>query len=301
MSGGQALELPGLPDACWPVDPSCIEGWDDVYDPEDPDAGGYSDADKAAAVALAGQTMRMLTGYRVGGCPVTVRPCTQACHESTWRGRGGVGWAPVQQGGRWLNIGCGHAGGCGCTHAHEVRLPPPAGQVTEVVLDGVTLDPSAYRLDTGGRLVRTDGVGWPLSNDLTVTEGPGAWHVSYVPGYPVDGLGAQAAGRLAAEYVKACSTGECDLPQAVVTGLSRNGVTMTLTPGAFPEGKTGIRTVDAYLERWNPYALSVPPMVWSPDLDQHRVVGSAGVSPGLVDGGNAPGAGGYFNGGDAPS
>lgn len=270
MSSGQAPELPGLPDSCWPVDTSCIGGWDDAYDPENPDAGGYSPAAKAAAVALAGQTMRMLTGYRVGGCPVTVRPCSSRCREATWQGRGR--WmTPVQQGGSWLNIGCGHAGSCGCSTAREVRLPQPAGQVTEVLMDGVRLDPSAYRLDAGGVLVRTDGMGWPLTNDLGAPDGsPGTWSVAFVPGYPVDLLGAQAAGRLAGEYVKACSDGDCALPQAVVTGLSRNGVTMTLTPGAFPEGKTGVQTVDAYLERWNPHALSVPPMVWSPDLDTYR-------------------------------
>ena len=271
MSSGQAPELPGLPDACWPVDTSCISGWDDTYDPENPDGGGYSDTAKASALALAGQTMRLLTGYRVGGCPVTVRPCTKRHRESTWRGQGGPGWRPVQLDGRWLNIGCGHAGGCGCVGAREVRLPAPAGEVVAVVLEGVTLDPSAYRLDTGGRLVRIDGDTWPLTNDLAALDGaPGTWSITYTPGFPVDLLGAQAAGVLAGEYVRACSGGACDLPKGVVTQVQRNGVTVTLTPGAFPGGRTGIQSVDAYLHRWNPHSITVPPMVWSPDLDHNR-------------------------------
>ena len=28
-------------------------------------------------------TLRRLTGYRVGGCPVTVRPCTQTLHDAS--------------------------------------------------------------------------------------------------------------------------------------------------------------------------------------------------------------------------
>jgi hypothetical protein len=56
-----------------------------------------------------------------------------------------------------------------------------------------------------------------------------------------------------------------------VTQVVRNGVTVTLAPGSFPNGKTGVREVDAYLERWNPSGRRGPPMtVWSPDLRRPR-------------------------------
>jgi hypothetical protein len=46
-----------------------------------------------------------------------------------------------------------------------------------------------------------------------------------------------------------------------------------MAPGAFPNGKTGVREVDAYLERWNPSGLrNRPAMAWSPDVDRPRPV-----------------------------
>lgn len=268
--------LPDLPDACWAVDTTCIPNWDAV-DPEDPELPYYSDADKARAISLAGQTMRLLTGYRIGGCPITVRPCKAGCSDPTWRtyppGGGGV-WQPVNMGGSWLNVACGCGGsGCSCTTVQEVRLYGQASAVTLVKIDGMTLDLTAYRLDPGGRLVRTDGQAWPACQDMNAPDTePGTFSVTYSPGGVVDGLGAWAAGILAAEYVEVCATGKCNLPDTV-SQIVRNGVTMTLTPGAFPDGKTGLRAVDSYLESVNPNGLKAAPMVWSPDIARPRTVG----------------------------
>lgn len=276
--------LPSMPDLCWPVDTSCVPDWDawDIEpDPEaDPPVVGvplYSEADKEYAIALAGQSMRLLTGFRVGGCPVTVRPSGRGCVPRTWRaypvaGLGSVPWSPISVDGQWMNIGCGHAGGCGCVEVHQVRLAgsPSQGAVTEVKVDGLVLDPSAYRLDPGGLLVRLDGLGWPLCQDLTKADTEeGTWSVSYTPGVAVDGLGARAAGILAGQFVRACTGGSCDLPNSV-TQIVRQGVTLTLGVGAFPGGRTGIRSVDSYLERWNPQGHTTPPTVYSPDLRRHR-------------------------------
>ena len=53
----------------WPVDPACLgEKWDEL----DPEV-------QERATGLASATLRRLTGYRVGGCPVTVRPCKASC------------------------------------------------------------------------------------------------------------------------------------------------------------------------------------------------------------------------------
>lgn len=266
--------LPLAPDSCWPVDTTCTPGWD-AYDVEpDPNAvpptvgvPRYSPAEKALAVSLAGQTMRMLTGYRVGGCPVTVRPCRAGCSEKTWRPYTATPWFPVSLGGNWLNIGCGST----CSALAEVHLGGSASAVTSVVVDGVVLSPSAYRLDPGGHLVRTDGGLWPTTQDLTLpSTAPGTWAVTYVPGVVVDGLGAAAAGALAGEYVKACTGDEeCVLPMGV-TQVVRNGVSLSITPGLFPEGQTGLAVVDTYVRRWNPHGLQSPPTVWSPDIRRPR-------------------------------
>lgn len=278
---GTPAEVPDLPDFCWPVDTSCVPLWDALEDPTQP-AGPdnpplYSEADKARAVSLAGQTLRMLTGFRVGGCPVTVRPASRGCTEQTWRtypvdGGGSTPWQPVSLGGRWLNIGCGHArSGCGCLSTREVTLHGTVGAIVAVKVDGMTLDPTAYRLDRGGRLVRLDGDGWPLCQDLAAPDdAEGTWSVTYVPGAPVDGIGAWVAGLLAGEYVKACTSGECRLPTGV-TQVVRQGVTLTLGTGTFPGGRTGIREVDAYLERWNPNGLRSAPQVYSPDVRRGRI------------------------------
>lgn len=276
--------LPELPDFCWPVDTSCVGDWDAwEVEPDpgaDPPVAGvplYSAEDKARAVALAGQTLRLLTGFRVGGCPVTVRPCQAGYREQTWRtypvtGAGSTPWYPVSLGGTWLNIGCGHVGGCGCTGLREVRLYGPATRITEVKVDGVVLPPTDYRLDRGGRLVRLGGESWPLTQDLSLPDTePGTWSVTYTAGAEVDGLGAYVAGILAGEYVRACTDGECRLPTGVQT-IARQGVTMTLGTGAFPDGRTGIREVDAYIERWNPNRLRGPSQVYSPDLHRPRRV-----------------------------
>lgn len=275
--------LPPLPDFCWPVDTSCVGDWDDWETEPDPEADPpvigvprYSEADKARAIAYAGQSMRLLTGFRVGGCPITVRPAAERCRERTWRTypvMGSAPWTPVSIGGHWINLACGHGGGaCGCLGAREVRLygNPGRSSIVEVKVDGMVLDPTAYRLDPGALLVRLDGEPWPMCQDLAKADTePGTWSVTYTPGVPVDGLGAAAAGRLAAEFVKACADGQCDLP-VTVTQVVREGVTLTLGVGAFPGGRTGIREVDAYLERWNPHGLTTPSTVHSPDVRRPR-------------------------------
>lgn len=265
-------ELPPLPDYCWPVDTSCVPDWDATDDTDQP---LYSDEAKDRAVSLATQSLRMLTGWRVGGCPVTVRPAAARCREQTYRtyvvaGIGSTAWFPVSLGGTWLNVGCGHSSVCGCLGLREVTLWGAASSVDEVKVDGVTLDVSAYRLDRGGRLVRVDGEDWPLCQNLAAPDtDTGTWSVTYTPGATVDGQGAWAAGVLAGEFVKACTGVECRLPRNV-TQVTRQGVVQTISPETFPGGRTGIHEVDAYIERWNPYGHKTPPMVWSPELRRPR-------------------------------
>ena len=64
---------------------------------------------------------------------------------------------------------------------------------------------------------------------------PDTFSVTYLNGYPVDGLGAYAAGVLAMEFAKACTGGKCRLP-AGVTSVARQGVSLQIATGAFPAG-----------------------------------------------------------------
>lgn len=253
------MTIPAQPtDACWPVSTDHCKDFDT-----------YPEAVQEVAKGLAGETLRMLTGYTVGGCPVLMRPSTVRCAASAgWQWVGGT-FTPMNMAGVWTNATC-----CGfdCPHTSntELRLPAPVGLVLEVKVDGVVLPSDAYTLADGTTLVRTDGGTWPLTQDLTKTDDePGTFAITYLAATPVDTAGAAAAGTLACEYAKALAGQNCALPKSV-TQITRQGVSMQLTPGAFPDGMTGLRDVDAYVMRHNPYKLKTPPMVWSPDLRRGR-------------------------------
>jgi hypothetical protein len=142
-----------------------------------------------------------------------------------------------------------------------------------VQVGAAIVDPADYRVD-GSRLVWT-GSGdcpWPVCQDMAAAAGdPGTFAVTYLNANPVDALGAYAAGVMAMEYAKACTSGKCRLPSGV-TAIARQGVTFDITSGAFPGGLTGIREVDAYLALWNPEPIRQAPQVWSPDLASPRVM-----------------------------
>lgn len=259
------MPLPAASDCAWPVDAGCFE---DPWDELDDDV-------KARSIALASSTLRRLTGYRVGGCPLTVRPCLRTCANG-WpslsfygaQGRFGASYLSLGWDSFWIS-GCGHGGDCSCAApACTVMLPLPATSVTEVKVDGVVMDPTHYHLDPINGSLRNldDPCAWPTCQDLTLPDTePGTFAVKYLNSYPVDAQGAYAAGVLAMEFAKACTGGKCRLP----TGLQsvvRQGVSYTVTPGAFPDGLTGIREVDTYLGLWNPGGLRQAPKVWSPDI-----------------------------------
>lgn len=266
--------IPPALDLCFPVN------WDacpaDVLADITPEVMALSEA-------LAAQTLRMLTGYRVGGCAVTVRPCNRSCVPGTWLtapdigavfagvSNGFFGFSPyVGQGGQWMNA-CGCAGdGCSCVKVREVLLPTSVGvgRVDSVVVDGVELDPSAYRIDNSNRLVRTDGEDWPVCQDMNKESGEDTFFVTYLDGNEVDGVGAYVAGTLAAEFAKACVNKDCALP-ANVQSITRQGVTLELDPEMFTGGITGVRTVDSYIRIWNPVN-TLPAAIYSIDAPRGR-------------------------------
>ena len=194
-------------------------------------------------------------------------PCTRTCvapYSLSLTGHSLLPFHPILlESGAYGNCYC--ASGCGCGRAASVRLKAPVGRIEEVKIDGVVLAPSAYHVEDGNRLVRLDGKGWPAcaGPDFTVT---------YLCGHEVDELGEYVGGLLALEYLNAMSTkGKCRLP-ANVTTVTRQGISMELSTGMFPDGTTGIKEVDAYLMQWNPYGLRTRPEVYSPDLPRQHAV-----------------------------
>ena len=75
---------------------------------------------------------------------------------------------------------------------------------------------------------------------------------------------------LACEFTKACAGEKCRLP-ARVTSVARQGVSMEFGSTMWENG-TGIKEVDAYIHSLNPNGLTIPPMVWTPDMasTKHR-------------------------------
>lgn len=254
----------------WPVDPACLtDDWNNL----DPDV-------QDRALALASSTLYRLSGYRVGGCPVTVRPCKADCVASSLRPSyldmlgfyGGSGFFPHIDGGVWVNS-CGCRGDCSCGPECRVSLPAPVGSVTEVKVDGTVVPATDYQIDGNG--IIWTGAGdcpWPTCQDMGLPDTePGTFSITYLNSWPVDSLGAYAAGVLSMEFAKACTGGKCRLP-AGVTSIVRQGVAIEVAGGTFPNGFTGIREVDAILAMWNPTPIRQAPTVWSPDLRSPRVM-----------------------------
>jgi hypothetical protein len=158
-----------------------------------------------------------------------------------------------------------------------VYLPGPVASVTQVVQDGVVVDPSLWRVDDAKWLVRTTGE-WPQCQNYNVDAGVGLFNentllVSYTRGEPVPAALLDAAATLACEFAKACAGQQCRLPGRLST-VARQGVQLTfqnideLINNMF----TGIPEVDQIIKAYNPYGLARPMRVWSPDLPQQREV-----------------------------
>lgn len=255
----------------WTVDTGCDPAW-----------AGYSAEVKARATSLATFVLDALTGRQFGQCPITVRPCGPTCRLQTNYMTYPVGapspnvpgpWmVPYVANGTWTNCAC--AGGCSCAPACMVDLRVPVAEVTEVRVDGLVLDPSAYQL-VGKWLARIDdGACWPACQDPSIPDTEeGTFSVTFRPGRLLPAAGAAAAGLLASEFAKACNGIACGLP-AQVSSITRQGVDVEFVDPAtvFEDGRTGIREVDLFIRAVNPAGLQRRPRVVSPDVKTHPVV-----------------------------
>lgn len=225
-------------------------------------------------IAAASEILYNLSGRQFDICNETIRPCSGG---SMLPGFAWSRWTyptyPMRWGGVWLNIGpacgCHIAYDCACNGIPEVNLGRwDVTDIVSVVIDGDILSPSAYRLDPGGLLVRTDGGMWPCCQDLSKAPGEdGTWYIELVHGQAVPAAGKLAAGSYACELIKSCVGEECAIPQRV-TSLVRQGVSMTLLdPQEFLDnGLTGLPLADAFVRAFNPSGLDRRATAWSPEV-----------------------------------
>lgn len=226
--------------------------------PDDITPAQWDDVAEAATAILF-----HLSGRRYAGeCSATVRPSRRATGD---RPRYYSDWLTLDgacRGVRNLNDPC-----CGSVQAVTLGSTPVTA-ITAVVIDGVTLDPGAYRLDGDRQLVRQDGGAWPACQDLDLPNGqPGTWSVAFTYGTVPDQAGLIACAELSRQIGLAISQNEkCRLPQRVQT-ITRQGVSMTLLdPQDFLDhGRTGIYLVDLWLKAVNPDGSRRRARVMSPD------------------------------------
>jgi len=137
---------------------------------------------------------------------------------------------------------------CSCVPYPSIDLGGryPVWAAYDVVLDGVTLAPSAYRIRDRRWLVRTDGEVWPMGGSSME---PDSFRLTWVYGRPVPLAGRVAAATFAFQIAKLCAGDKtCQLPQRV-TNVQREGVSYTLidSMAMVAEGRTGLPLVDLWL------------------------------------------------------
>lgn len=239
------------------------------------------DADqKVLAEQFAWSTLAALCNYRIGTCPISVRPCAERCApQGTYRpaiaGGGYPGLQPFVIGRPYLGgtawisaCGC-RPSGCNCSDVQSVVLPGPVGRVVRVMIDGVELPREDYRVLNGTRLVRLDGGTWPLCQDPAAADDEGLV-VTYYRGAAPNRMTAFAAGILANEYILLwAQNAECRLP-ANLQSMSRSGESYEFGE-SFPNGRTGIFEVDSVIEIYNPHGLRSPVIIASPDAYETTV------------------------------
>jgi len=240
------------------------EPWIDALQCEDmPDSVDQAAQDLAMSAAT--EVLWALSGRRFGVMQVSVRPCRRSCEP--------VGFVPVTGWTvGWLNCGQCGTSSCGCDDPDSIRLARrPVQEVTEVLVDGVALASTAWRLDDRRDLVRIDTEPWPTCNDLNVTTGPGVFQVTYSYAEPVPSAGIIAVNALACELAKASVGADCNLPERITT-LTRQGVTIGMIDrqAYLDKGRTGIYLVDLFLRTVNPAGIQRRARAYRADAPQRE-------------------------------
>ena len=252
---------------------ACSSTWTALTDPQ-----------KAFALRLAAFTIYSLTGRQFGTVSLTLRPCNAPLLPplyqtypvnliNPWGTDEGNSYYPLYiYNGVWHNAGCRGINCCGA--ACELELPRTVS-ITSVLVDNAAVDPSAYRIDNGYLLVRTDGDCWPQCQDFDKDPGAGVTNtfvVNGVFGRAVPNETLDAASLLACEIGKAIARQPCRLPQRMQT-LSRQDVSVQF-PSVntyLDRGLTGLNEVDQVVVQFNPGRLAQSPQVFSMDVSPNRI------------------------------
>jgi hypothetical protein len=257
----------------WVIDVSCDQVYWDALPP----------AQQLAATAFATDVLWASTGRQFSACTMTVRPCMRSWGSWGWFGYnngsydGGWGWVPFNWQGEWFNgCGCGSGGPFCCEprwHTQALLLGP-VDSIQNITIDGVTLDPTAYRVDDGQWLVRTDGDRWPIHQDLNLDAGAvNTWTVKYLRGVAVPAALLAGAGSLAIQYAKACASDSTCRLNGRITSIVRQGIQTTFVDPTelLKMGLTGLEEVDLLIRSYNPSSLSHRLRLFSPDVEYNRV------------------------------
>lgn len=262
----------------WPVNEFCNDIPDDV-----------TEEVRDFWILVASQYLWAMTGRRIGpSCPITVRPCRKGCADGIgifpgfWpAGYSGLPWIPyVGRDGLMYNASlCGCKNDCHCgPELCDIRLQGPVYDVVSVDIDGADVDPDTYHVYGDGRLTRltTDMAEdetrcWPSCQDMTLPPGEvNTFTVVYRTGLAVPAAGIAAVSALAAHLIKGCTGGGCGCGVGTrqnLQSLTRQGVSLEFADPQqlFTDGRTGIEIVDFFIKMTNPYGLSSPMRVLSPD------------------------------------
>lgn len=138
----------------------------------------------------------------------------------------------------------------------------PVLSVSSVRMLGRELTAGEYQLRNSAYLVRAQKLPW-------ITDPINEIEVTYRYGSPPPSMGQTAAIRLANEFIwNEQDSDRCTLPERISSSVTRQGVSYTiLDPQEFiKEGKTGVYTVDMFLQAANPSGAKKKPKVFSPDI-----------------------------------
>lgn len=217
-----------------------LVGCDDCPEPSDPEA-----LDRWVSAAV--EIVFLLSGSAfTGTCNSVWRPCLPGDHAGISLAR------PVLVDGLVYNVN--PCSGCGV----GLYLPfdyPTA--VTEVKIDGVTLDPANYRLSIPDRrLYLRAPYHWAHNQDLAKADSEvGTFSITVAHGMDPPAFLRQAAIDYASELVKGCSGLACALPARAVS-IVKQGVSIDLgiAESLLSAGRTGLPSVDSALAAVNPFA-----------------------------------------------
>ena len=151
----------------------------------------------------------------------------------------------------------------------------PVREVSEVLVDGVAVDPSLYTLLNDRYLVRLDDGHWPYTQNLTLPDTEdNTFSITYTYGQDPPELGVMAAAQLGCQLYAACGgDADCVLPAGTVRVIQQGVVVekLAFTSWAFRSGewRTGLGLVDAFLQGYNPRGIQRRSTFWAPGKRQY--------------------------------